>query len=150
MAALQFSACTAAITLTGATAKTIVQILAPTNQRVKVLGWRVSFAGNSGTAVPVVVRVLYQTTAGTMSALTPKKTQRPVGSETIQTTALHTATVEPSAGDVVKTYHIHPQTGIDRPFTPGEGIVLAGGERLGIECTAPVGVDVIGGFDCEE
>ena len=144
MAGIHISAVTAAITLTSATAKTILQLVAATNQRVVVNGFSVSFAGNSGTAVPVKVRILRQTTAGTMSSLTPKALQ-PI-TETIQTTAQHTATAEPTAGDVLRTFHIHPQTGGFPPFR----CEIPGGGRLGMECTAPAGVDVIGEFMAEE
>ncbi len=65
MAGIFFSVVTPVITLTGATAKTIAQVVAATNQRTNVSGFSVSFAGNSGTAVPVKVRLLKQTTAGT-------------------------------------------------------------------------------------
>lgn len=139
---------TAEITLTAATAKTIVQLVAPANHRVKLLGWGVSFDGTSATAEPVQVRLLRQTTAGTMSSLTPVQT-RPVA-ETIQSTAQHTATAEPTAGDVLDVQEVHPQTGYEKQCVPGQEFVLAGGGRIGIECTAPAGVNVRGKLFFEE
>ncbi len=139
---------TAEVALTAATARTIVQHVSPSNHRVKVYRWGVSFDGTNATAEPVLVRLLRQTTAGTMSALTPTQT-RPVA-ETIQSTAQHSATVEPTAGDVLDIQEIHPQTGYDYTFTLGQEIVMAGGTRIGIECTAPAGVNAVGKLFFEE
>ena len=85
-------ATTAEIALTAATAKTIMQLVAASNHRVKLLEWGVYFDGTSTTAEPVQVRLLRQTTAGTMSSLTPTKNDDSLA-ETLQTTAQHTATL---------------------------------------------------------
>lgn len=142
MADLGLLASTAEIALTAATAKTVVQIVAPTNQRLKILGWGLFFDGTSGSAEPVQVRLLRQTTAGTMSALTPTKlgTQ----SETIQSTAQHTATAEPTAGDVLDVVEVHPQAGYEKLYPEGSHMMpkIAGGGRVGIECTSPATVNV--------
>ena len=139
---------TAEVALSAATAKTIVQLVAPTNHRVKLLGWGVSFDGVSTTAEPVLVRLLRQTTAGTMRALTPVQL-RPVA-ETIQSTSQHTATAEPTAGDVLDIQEVHPQTGYEKMSTQGQEFVLGGGGRVGIECTAPATVNVVGKLFFEE
>lgn len=141
MAGLLCAATTTEIALAAATAKTVLQIVAPTNQRVLVKRLGLFFDGVSVTGEPVQVRVLRQTTAGTMSALTPVKVRPGGAAETIQSTAQHTATVEPTAGDVLDVFEIHPQSGFDGwlPLT-GE-IDMAGGTRLGIECTAPAVVN---------
>lgn len=131
---------TAEVALVAATAKTVIQLVAPANHRVKVLGWGVFFDGISVTAEPVQVRVLRQSTAGTMSVLTPVQI-RPVA-ETIQSTAQHTASAEPTAGDVLDAVEVHPQSGYDVKFPMGQEIVISGAGRLGIECTAPAGVNV--------
>lgn len=131
---------TAEVALAAATAKTVIQIIAPANHRVKVKSWGVFFDGVSTTAAPVEVRLLRQTSAGTMSALTPVKT-RPAA-ESLLVTAQHTATVEPSASDVVDVIEVHPQSGFEIQYTPGDEVIVGGGERLGIECTAPAIVNV--------
>lgn len=148
MADLFGSAVTAEIALSAATAKTILQLIAPTNHRVKILGWGVSFDGTSASAEPVVVRLLRQTTAGTVTSLTPKQTR--TAAETIQSTASHTATAEPTAGDVLDIQNVHPQGSHFWPMTPGQEIVVGGGGRIGIECTAPANVNVIGKMFFEE
>ena len=141
MARLNGIAQTAEVALTAATAKTVIQLVAAANHRVAVLGWGVFFDGTSVTAEPVQVRLLRQTTAGTASALTPVALDGSVG-ETIQTTAQHTATAEPTAGNVVDVAEVHPQQGYEVIYPLGQEVILAGGGRVGIECTAPAGVNV--------
>jgi hypothetical protein len=141
MAAFQGIAQTAEVALSAATAKTVIQLVAATNHRVKVLRWGVFFDGVSVSAEPVQVRLLRQTTAGTMSSLTPVKLDDSLA-ETLQTTSQHTATAEPTAGDVVDVVEVHPQSGYEIIYPLGQEVIIGGGDRLGIECTAPAGVNV--------
>lgn len=140
MAGLLCIAQTTEIALTAATAKTVVQIAAPANQRLKIKRWGVFFDGTSGTAEPIQVRLLKQTSAGTMSSLTP--VLQVAGSETPQVTAQHTATAEPTAGDVLDMAEVHPQSGYEVIIPFDMPIEVAGGIRVGIECTAPDAVNV--------
>lgn len=140
---------TAEVALAAATAKTVLQLVAPANHRVKVIRWGVFFDGTSATAEPVQVRVLRQTTAGTMSSLTPVKLDDSIA-ETLQTTAQHTATAEPTAGDVLDIAEIHPQQGYDAILPPGMEIIIGGGDRLGIEVTAAAIVNCRAKFWFEE
>lgn len=148
MADNPFIAQTAEVALTAATAKTVVQVSAPSNQRVKLLGWGLFFDGTSSSAEPVQVRLLRQTTAGTMSSLTPAKLN--THSETLQSSASHTATAEPTAGDVLDVAEVHPQGGFEKIYPEGKEPRIAGGGRIGIECTAPAGVNVRAKLICEE
>lgn len=141
MAAFQGFAQTAEIALTAATARTVIQLVAATNHRVKLLGWGVFFDGVSTTAEPVQVRLLRQTTAGTMSSLTPVKMDDSLA-ESLLTTAQHTATAEPTAGDVLDVLEVHPQQGYEIMYPLGQEPIIGGSDRLGIECTAPAGVNV--------
>lgn len=140
MAGLLCIAQTAEVALTAATAKTVMQIVAPTNQRLRLKRWGVFFDGVSAADAPVQVRLLRQTTAGTMTSLTPVK--QVAGSETVQTTAQHTATVEPTASDVIDAAEVHPQSGYEVIIPFDMPIEVPGGGRLGIECTAPDAVNV--------
>jgi hypothetical protein len=88
----------------------------------------------------VQVRLLRQTTAGTMTSLTP--VMLGVGSETVQTTAQHTATVEPTAGNILDIAEVHPQSGYEVVIPFDQPIEVPGGGRLGVECTAPAAVNV--------
>jgi hypothetical protein len=121
------------VALAAATAKTLLQLVAPTNQRLALLELCVSFAGVSNTDQPVLVELLYQSTAGTSSALTPVQ-ETPVGTETLQATALQTFTAEPTTGGIVRRWTVHPQSGLVLPMMPE--LRIGGGQRLGLRCTA--------------
>jgi len=126
----------------GTSKKTLLQLVAAANQRVLIKEISISFAGISATAAPVHVQVHRQSSAGTMSALTPKK-MNTGDNETLQTTAQHTATVEPTTGDEVIGEQVHPQGGgFLWQAPPGGEIVVLGGERLGICVTAGATVNV--------
>lgn len=137
------------VSLTAATLKTVLQIVAAANHRVKVLGIELFFKGTSTTDTPVKVRVLRQTTAGTMTAATVVANDNSID-ETLQTTGQHTATAEPTAGDVLKMWEVHPQSGLICYFPIGEEIIVKGGGRLGIECTAAQGQTAAANFIFEE
>lgn len=141
MAAFQGQGTTAEIALSAATAKTIFQLVAAANHRVKILGWGVFFDGTSTTAEPVQVRLLRQTTAGTMSANTLTKRDDSIA-DTLLTTAQDNATAEPTAGNVLEVCEVHPQQGYQVFYPLGGEPIVGGGDRVGIECTAPATVNV--------
>ena len=137
--------------LTAGTARTVLQLVAASNHRVKLYKWAVSFDGTSTTAEPVFVYVVRQTSAGTMTALTCQ--QKVPTSETIQTTARYAATAEPtvdSPAQIIEAHEVHPQTGLVILYADAEAIRVAGGARIGIICVAPAGVNCIASMDFEE
>jgi hypothetical protein len=134
---------------TGTSAKTLLQIVAPSNHRVKVVAWGIYFDGTSSTAEPILVRLLRQTTAGTMTSLTPTKLDDSL-SETLQVTAQHTATAEPTAGDVLKRVEVHPQSGYEEHCPYGQEYIVGGGDRIGIETTAPATANAVAWVKFEE
>ncbi len=142
MSAVRWNAPTGAIALTAATARTVLQLIAASNHRATLKELSVSFDGVSNTATPVVVRLLRQTTAGTGGTSLTLTKGNPGDDETIQTTANHSLTAEPTAGDLIETYYIHPQGGRDWQAPFAEPTTIPGGTRLGIEITAPAGVNV--------
>lgn len=148
MAGIKLMAATSEIALSTGTAKTVIQLVAPTNQRLLLKRWGVFFDASSPSLEPVQVVLMRQTTAGTMSSLTPTKIG--VYTETIQATAQHTATAEPTSGDILDVAEVHPQSGYEVIFPLGDEIVVPGGGRVGIVCTAPAGVNVRAKFGYEE
>src|SRR5689334_7043303 len=124
------------------TAQTVLQINAPANQRVAVQQISISFDGTVNTNTPVKVQVYRQTTAGTAGSSTATIVRKDNdGTTAIQTTAKDTFSAEPSSGDQHAIFYIHPQTGLIYPLPiPGE-IILGGGGRLGVVCTAVQAVD---------
>jgi hypothetical protein len=124
---------------TGTSLKTLCQLVAPANQRLLVKEISVSFDGIVNTNAPIQVTVVRQTTAGTMSALTLQKWNE-ADDETLQATAQHTATVEPTTGATVLGEQVHPQGGYTWQAPFGGDLVIKGGNRLGVSVLA--GVDV--------
>lgn len=137
MSGVKFRAVTGQVSCVTATPKTVMQLIAATNQRVTEVYFTVSFEGIAPTDAPAQVRILKQTSAGTMTSLTPVKDA--ADPETLQTTAQHSASAEPTASDVKYSQFVHPQ-GAAREIGP---FVLPAGERIGIEVTASATVDCI-------
>lgn len=138
-----FNSGATSVAATGATTITVVQIVAPTNQRVDLLSFSVSFDSTGATAVPARFRLLRQTTAGTFTNATnaPTVADKGIG-EAPQTNYQTVATAEPTAGDVLLCRHVPVFMGYyEKVFNPGE-CVIQGGGRLGFEITAPASVNV--------
>ena len=127
---------------TGTSLKTILQITAPANQRLVVKEWAVSMDGQSNTNGPVQALIVRQTTAGTMSALTPRKMNQS-DQETLQATALQNATVEQTTTDTVMALQQHPQGGFHWQARFGDELVIQGGERLALQILAGNDVNAI-------
>jgi hypothetical protein len=120
-----------------ANGKTLCQLVAAANDRLRVQGWGIFIKGTSATDPPVLVQVLRQTTAGTMTAsntLIQKKND--VDTETIQTTFQTNATVEPTGTNIVEAAEVHPQTGYRIFYPMGQEIIIPNGERLGWKVTS--------------
>lgn len=132
-------------------AKSMLQLTAPTNQRVKVREWSVSFIGVSNTAQPILVEILTgASSAGTATSLTLRK-WNPSDTESIQSTAVHTFTVEPSGTlTSITSEEVHPQTGYTWQAPFGGEIHIAGGGRLTMRVTAAAGTSMSGRFLGEE
>lgn len=150
MAGVLIRASSPEVSLSAATVKTVVQITAPANQRVLVREISVSFKGIVNTDGPVLVEVLRQSTAGTGTSLTIVK-RNSADTETIQSTALHSHSAEPTAGDVLIREEVHPQGGALNLLLPDKfPLVVPGGGRLGIRCTAPQAQTVVASIGAEE
>lgn len=146
MAALELVATSDSQAITAATPETVLRIKAATNQRLKVKAYSVTVAGTS--AVDLTVRVLRQSTDGTSgTSVTPVKVE-PGADETIQSTAATNFSVEPTAGDVLQYKRL--QGSYEKIFPLGQEIIVPGGGRLGIECTATANATVAAEFVYEE
>ena len=150
MADLQFTVKpTAEVALSAATPKTELQVKAPAHQRVKIKGWGVYFDGTSVSAEAVNVKLDRQSTAGTMSAVTPSKCDDSLP-ETVQCTASVNASVEPTTDEVLQYRNVHPQSGYEHTYGIGDEDKIKGGGYVGILCDAPATVNVIPWIKCEE
>lgn len=130
------------------TAKTLLQLIAGTNQRLRVKEIGVSFRGQVNTDKPFTVEVLYQTTAGTGGQTATPVKEADGAAETLQATALKAtwSTTEPTAGSVIRTFDVHPQSGLVYQCPLGDEIVVGGGKRLGLRITGPVGTSWASGY----
>ena len=146
MAALELIANSGSQALAAATAETVLQLTAATNQRVKVKAFSVTVAGTA--AVDLTVRIVRQTTAGTSgTAVTPVKVE-PAAAETIQTVAATNFSVEPTATDVLQYKRL--QGSYEKIFPLGQELIIAGAGRIGIECTCTAIATVACEFVFEE
>lgn len=120
------------------TTKTLLQIQAGTNHKLKLTEVGISFNGVDNLAEPILVELVRQTTTGTASSLTILKST-PEDSGTIDASAQETFTVEPTTTDIIRAWYIHPQSGlIYNPPDPKEFTVDSAG-RLALRTTVPSG-----------
>lgn len=158
MAGLQFCAQTTEEALAAGVAESNLLVVAPANQRVKVLGWGVYFDGTSTTAEAVDILVGGGTTAGTWTNTLDGTVGDADGcitkingaAETIQSVAKELCTVEPTytvAYDMVK---VHPQAGYEMKYPIGQEPIVKGGDFVAIRCNAPAIVNVRCKLICEE
>jgi len=136
---------------TSAVKLTLLQLVAAANHRVKVQGFSISFQGVVNTDSPLQVELVRQSTAGTMTALTCIANDESID-ETLQTTAQHTATVEPTepANSVIVREFVHPQGGFTYQSMFAKEILIGGGNRLGMVVTASVDIPCVCRFFFEE
>lgn len=123
------------VSLSAGVAKTALEVTAAANHRVKLLGVEIFFKGISTTDTPVKVDLARITTTGTGTAGTALKNDVD-DDETIQTTFEFASSVEPTYGNVIKTWEVHPQTGLIFYFPMGQEIVINGGDLFGVRCNA--------------
>lgn len=127
---------------------TVLQVKAPTGISIKVLGWSISFDGVSVTSAPIQVMLSRQSTNGTMTATTAVKIQNVP--ETIQSTVAYQATSEPTGGDILDSFEIHPQGGIDIKYPEGEEPIIEQDSYVGIIVNSSGSVNCRVKMICEE
>jgi hypothetical protein len=151
MAALQFYVNIPSIQLTASTATVVGFVSAPTNQRVKVLGYGMYFDGTTNSNQPVEIKLVTPTT-GTFVSGSNAQLQEPELTETIQSTYGTSCVTQPtlSASNTYKTLTVHPQLGYEYLAPLGQEKIIAGGKTFAVSCNAPNQVDVRGYLLVEE
>jgi hypothetical protein len=149
MAGVGFYMTAGEIALSAATAKTIIEVTATVNHRVRIDSLGFFFDGTSVTGQPVVVELIRIGTTGTGSAGTPQKLD-PDASESLQVDFKYDMSVEPTGITVLKTWNIHPQSGYEVILPLTRPIWIPGGDLIGIRCTAPGAVNVLVNVEGEE
>jgi hypothetical protein len=136
MADLKLSVPTGEVSLSAGTAKTVLLMKAPANQRLKILGFEIFFKGTSPTDTPVKCELIRVTSDGTGTAVTPAPNDDDQA-ETPQGTYKANYSAEPSYGSAtLRVWEIQPQTGIIYMFPQGQEIRVKGGNLIGLRMTA--------------
>lgn len=142
---------TADVSLSAATAKTILSVINASNALIRITEIGVSFDGTSATAEPVTVELMSSTQAGAGSSTSQSPVQIYGPTRTVQATGARNFASEPTALTAIKRWLIHPQTGIELQFPLGrepEQVVTA--DAIVIRCTAPAVVNAQGYICFEE
>lgn len=156
MAGLLFGAMTENDALTASTAKTVIGILAPTNQCVKIFGLYVGFDSVNVAGGPALLELCTCTFATNSpagptncSAATKNTTNgRP---ETIQTSAGKTWSAEPTVITVTRAFFVPTFMGAAVMYFPlAKEMFVPGAAGACLRITSPVACNFTGGFDCEE
>jgi hypothetical protein len=120
-------------------AKTFLTMKAPTNQRIKIKGFEICGKGTSNTDTPVKVELGLITTdgqTGTATAVTPGPHDGDFA-ETPQGSYFKNYGTEPTTyGAILRTWEVHPQTGLFIYFPMHDEIKLKGGQELGVRMTS--------------
>ena len=131
-----FVAVVEAETIPATTATVALRVNAGTDNPVEVAEIGVSFNGIDNTQEPIKVDLVRLSDNGTMTAVTPRK-QNDSLAEGTDVTAASPDSVEPTVTDVLRSWYVHPQTGIVVIFHPGAPPMIGGADRIGIQITAP-------------
>lgn len=133
----------AAVALVAATAKTVLNVIAPAQFGVDLKKFRVAFDGVTASAVPVLVELMASTqaTAGTSTAGTVNQIYgRAI---TAGFTSAYNYTAEPTVLSLIDSFLLDPNKGVvlyDFPLgdTPDNDV----SRGICIRCTAPAAVNV--------
>lgn len=119
-----------------AATKTVIQIEAPSNQRVKLLAVEIQPKGSTGATAPLLFDLAVQDGAGTSAdgnAL--RKKREPEAVESIQSQLFISFSAEPSGNVPKDSFSLHQQS--SRTWVPPDGpVIIAGGDRLGLRYLA--------------
>ena len=149
MAGVRISVPSGEVALSAGVAKTVLSAQAAANHRVLLKSIKVFFKGIVTTDTPVKVELIRLSSDGTATGATEVKVNEG-DNETIQTTGKHTYTVEPTVGDVIEVWEVHPQTGLVVFYPQGEEPVVIGGNVIGLRCTAAQAQTVAANFTIDE
>jgi hypothetical protein len=137
MAAIDLFVQSSEIALTAVTTwKTILLAKAATNQRLRVKRWGVYF-DSAALGAGVESELVRASTTGTMSAATAVALSAGI-TETATTTFYHTATVEPTPGDVLDVV----EGAFDVIYPLGQEPIVEGGGHISIRCRSDGSVNV--------
>ena len=129
--------------------RTPATVSAPSNQRLKILGYGFFFDGTLNSAEPVEIDIKRALTAGSGITVTPQPNEGDL-TETFQASWLIDCTTEPTYTSTLKTITVHPQLGYEYLAPIGQEIIVKGGGILGFQANAPAAVNIRGYVMYEE
>jgi hypothetical protein len=133
----------------GTALKTLVQLAASSTVRNEVIEWSVSFNGTNASAVPALVQLNRQTSAGT-GGVAATELQQDLADGVATSVGLTGPlaavwTGEPTAGSILYSdYYTPVGLGPFIQYPLGRGIIIPVSGRLGITVTAAVAVNCAG------
>lgn len=131
------------VTVAASTIRTLFQITAPSDQKLRIRACRISTQGTAVSDVGCLVSFVRQTGAGTSSSFTLQK-RNEMDTETIRSTALGTfSSTEPTTDKTYRQETIPAFSGmvnINFFATHGEALIINEGERFAITVSVPAGV----------
>lgn len=141
------------VTNVNANTMTVVQLIAPTNQRLRMTALELGFDGTNSANAPALITIERQT-GGTFTNTTvrPAKTNDPSGvGETIQANSKNGMTASPTSTDTLGQFPVPVFGGlVIYPFAPGQEVMIPGGTTLGIKVQTQAAVNCYGGIRYEE
>lgn len=138
--------------LAAATAETVLALFGASVIKARIIEWGVSFDGISATAEPVRIRLLRLTADDGTRTTTVTEAAWRADSHAANCVGRHSYTAEPSKGDVLADYNVHPQTGIviQYPLDREPEIDNVATVGIAIEATAPAVVNAVAYIVWEE
>lgn len=133
---------TTAVSLSAATAKSVVAVLGASTDTLALVRFRVSFNSVTATDVPALIEVGVITALGTVTSFTPSQvTGSPVASTA---TAGYNATVEPTFSRIIDSFYAPVNNGHFTDWTPlGEEVLAAVSQGFAIRVTSPSAVSCL-------
>jgi hypothetical protein len=134
------------ISLAAGTPKTILQLTSNTSLASVLRGTSVSFNGNSGVAVPVLVEICRQSDSPGSPATAALVWRNALETQT-GFSGKKSYTTEPTTTEILDLFTVHPTGGRDRRYMDDEEYIVPTSGRIGVRCTAPAAVSVAGRLD---
>ena len=129
------------VSLVADTVQTLIQLIAATNHAVAITEISFSAKGTNNTYEPIEVELIRQTDAGTAVALSLVKRDDSIA-DTLDTTAQKTFTAEPTEGDLLDSFTVHPQSALFLQEHDLVVPVIGASDRVGLRAKAQNAVDV--------
>lgn len=127
---------TTAVSLSAATAKSVVAVLGSSGDTINLLRAKVSFASATATDAPAIVEIGIITALGTVTSFTP--VQHSGIAVASSATSGYNATVEPTYTRILDSFYVPVFMGLYEAWLPlGEEAVAAASQGFAIRVTSP-------------